>query len=179
MTIGVLALQGDFEEHIIKLSGMSVPAREVRLPADLDGLSGLILPGGETTTFRKLAEAFGLIEPLREFGKRRAVWGTCAGAIILARNIGDEEPVLGLMDMVVVRNSFGRQADSFEIELDIPVLGSGNHRPPSSFHAVFIRAPAIQAVGRGVEVLAAAGRNDRRRPPGPLAGDLLSSGTRR
>ena len=154
MTIGVLALQGDFEEHIIKLSGMSVPTREVRLPADLDGLSGLILPGGETTTFRNLAEAYGLIEPLREFGKRRAVWGTCAGAIVLARNIGGEEPVLGLMDMVVVRNAFGRQADSFEIDLGIPALGSGNHRPPPSFHAVFIRAPAIQAVGRGVDVLA-------------------------
>jgi 5'-phosphate synthase pdxT subunit len=154
MTIGVLALQGDFEEHILKLSGMNVPAAEVRLPADLDGLSGLIIPGGETTTFRNLAQAYGMIEPLREFGKRHALWGTCAGAIVLARDIGREQAVLGLMDMVVERNSFGRQVDSFEIDLDIPALASRNHRSPPSFHAVFIRAPVIQKVGRGVEVLA-------------------------
>jgi 5'-phosphate synthase pdxT subunit len=154
MTLGVLALQGDFQEHIAKLSGMKVPAAEVRLPADLDGLSGLIIPGGETTTFRNLARAYGLIEPLREFGRRHALWGTCAGAIALARDIGREEPVLGLMDMVVERNSFGRQADSFEIDLDIPALSSRNHRTPRSFHAVFIRAPVILRVGSGVEILA-------------------------
>jgi 5'-phosphate synthase pdxT subunit len=154
MTIGVLALQGDFEEHINKLSGMSVPTREVRLPADLDGLAGLILPGGETTTLRKLASAYGLIGPLCDFGTHRALWGTCAGAIALARDLGGEEPVLGLMDMAVRRNSFGRQVDSFEIDLDIPALPSGNHRPPPTFHAVFIRAPSIQSVGRGVEILA-------------------------
>jgi 5'-phosphate synthase pdxT subunit len=154
MTIGVLALQGDFEEHLLKLSGMSVPAVEVRLPSDLAGLSGLILPGGETTTLRNLAQAFGLIGPLREFGKRHALWGTCAGAIILARAIGGEPPVLGLMDMVVERNSFGRQLDSFETDLEIPALASRNHRTPASFHAVFIRAPVIREVGRGVDILA-------------------------
>jgi 5'-phosphate synthase pdxT subunit len=154
MTIGVLALQGDFEEHIHKLSGISSPAAAVRLPADLRGLAGLILPGGETTTLRRLAQAYGMIEPLREFGKRRALWGTCAGAIALAREIDREGPILGLMDMVVQRNSFGRQVDSFEIDLDIPALASRHHRAPASFHAIFIRAPVIQEVGRGVEVLA-------------------------
>jgi 5'-phosphate synthase pdxT subunit len=95
-----------------------------------------------------------MIEPLREFGKRHAVWGTCAGAIVLAREIGHEPSVLGLMDMVVERNSFGRQLESFEIDLDIPALSSRNHRSPPSFHAVFIRAPSIKKVGRGVEILA-------------------------
>jgi 5'-phosphate synthase pdxT subunit len=154
MTIGVLALQGDFEEHIIKLSGLSVPAAEVRLPADLAGLSGLIIPGGETTTFRNLAQAYGMFGPLREFGKQHAVWGTCAGAIALARSIGREEPMLGLMDMVVERNFFGRQVDSFEIDLEMPALAPHHHPSPPSFHAVFIRAPSIKNVGRGVEILA-------------------------
>ena len=151
MTIGVLALQGDFEEHIHKLSGMNVPAVEVRLPADLAGLSGLIIPGGETTTFRNLAEAFGMIAPLREFGKRRALWGTCAGAIVLARDIGRGQSVLGLMDITIERNAFGRQLDSFEVDLEIPALPPAD---PPAFHAVFIRAPAIVRAGTGVEVLA-------------------------
>jgi pyridoxal 5'-phosphate synthase pdxT subunit len=154
MTIGVLALQGDFEEHITKLSGMNIPTAEVRLPSDLDGLSGLILPGGESTTLRNLAQAYGMIESLRAFGRRHALWGTCAGAILLAREIDRETPILGLMDMVVARNSFGRQLDSFEIDLNIPALSSRNHKAPCSFHGVFIRAPAIQEVGRDVEVLA-------------------------
>jgi 5'-phosphate synthase pdxT subunit len=154
MTIGVLALQGDFKEHILKLSGMKVPAVEVRLPSDLTGLSGLILPGGETTTLRHLARSYGMIEPLREFGTSHALWGTCAGAIVLARDLGGEPPVLGLMDIVVERNYFGRQVDSFEIDLEIPALASRNHRSSASVHAVFIRAPVIRSVGRGVEVLA-------------------------
>ena len=151
MIIGVLALQGDFEEHINKLSGMNVPAAEVRLPADLDGLSGLIIPGGETTTFRNLALAFGMIDPLRDFGKRHALWGTCAGAIALARDIGREQSVLGLMDISVERNAFGRQLNSFETDLEIPALPAAD---PNTFHAVFIRAPAIVRAGTGVEVLA-------------------------
>jgi 5'-phosphate synthase pdxT subunit len=154
MTIGVLALQGDFKEHILKLSCMKVPAVEVRLPSDLTGLSGLILPGGETTTLRHLARSYGMIEPLREFGTSHALWGTCAGAIILANDLGGEPPVLGLMDMVVERNYFGRQVDSFEIDLEIPALASRNHRSSASVHAVFIRAPVIRSVGREVEVLA-------------------------
>jgi 5'-phosphate synthase pdxT subunit len=151
MAIGVLALQGDFQEHINKLSGMNVPAVEVRLPADLDGCSGLIIPGGETTTFRNLAEAFGMIGPLREFGKRRALWGTCAGAIVLARDIGRGQSVLGVMDITVERNAFGRQRNSFEIDLEIPVLPPAD---PPAFHAIFIRAPAIVRAGKGVTVLA-------------------------
>jgi 5'-phosphate synthase pdxT subunit len=147
MTIGVLALQGDFKEHVDKLSGIGVPAAEVRLPGELDGLSGLIIPGGESTTFRKLAAAYGLIEPLRAFGRRHAVWGTCAGAIALARDIGSEPPLLGLMDMTVARNFFGRQVDSFEADLEIAPLHL------RAFHGVFIRAPAILSVGSGVEVL--------------------------
>jgi 5'-phosphate synthase pdxT subunit len=154
MTIGVLALQGDFEEHLHKLSGIKVPAVEVRLPSDLNGLSGLIIPGGETTTFRNLAQAYGMIEPLRAFGRQHAIWGTCAGTIVLARDIGREPSVLGLMDIVVERNFFGRQLDSFEIDLDFPSLSSRNDPNPSPFHAVFIRAPAIRTVGRGVEILA-------------------------
>jgi 5'-phosphate synthase pdxT subunit len=148
MTIGVLALQGDFKEHIVKLSGMNVPSVEVRLPGELEGLSGLIIPGGESTTFRKLALAYGLIEPLRRFARIHAVWGTCAGAIALARDIGSERPFLGLMDIVVARNYFGRQLDSFEADLDFPAL------TPPRIHAVFIRAPAILSVDPGVEVLA-------------------------
>src|SRR4030042_6724187 len=130
MTIGVLSLQGDFQEHMYKLSGMKLPAAEVRLPADLEGLGGLIIPGGETTTLRNLAQFYGMIEPLRVFANRHAVWGTCAGAIVMARAIDCESPILGMMDMVVKRNSFGRQSDSFEIALDIPALASRNHKTP-------------------------------------------------
>jgi 5'-phosphate synthase pdxT subunit len=154
MKIGVLALQGDFSEHITKLSGIGVSAVEVRLPVDLEGLSGAILPGGESTTFRKLAAAYGLIEPLREFGKTHALWGTCAGAIILAKHIGREDPVLGLMDITVDRNAFGRQVDSFETDLDIPALSSLQRDSSRPFHGVFIRSPIIQKTGPGVDILA-------------------------
>ncbi|MBN1438296.1 MAG: pyridoxal 5'-phosphate synthase glutaminase subunit PdxT [Anaerolineales bacterium] len=154
MTIGVLALQGDFEEHIIKLSGINVPAVEVRRPADLASLSGLIIPGGETTTFRNLAQAYGLVEPLQAFGRRHAVWGTCAGAIALASDLGREQSLLGLMDIAVERNAFGRQLQSFEIDLEIPTLPRRDGAGPASFPAVFIRAPAILRTGRGVEILA-------------------------
>ncbi|MGD0174702.1 MAG: pyridoxal 5'-phosphate synthase glutaminase subunit PdxT [Anaerolineales bacterium] len=154
MKIGVLALQGDFSEHVSKLSGIGVSPVEVRLPSDLDGLSGAILPGGESTTFRKLAAAYGLIEPLREFGRQYALWGTCAGAIILAKHIDYEDPMLDLMDITVERNAFGRQVDSFEIDLDIPALSSSNREPPRPFHGVFIRSPVIQKTGPGVDILA-------------------------
>jgi 5'-phosphate synthase pdxT subunit len=154
MTIGVLALQGDFQEHVIKLSGMHVQAVEVRLPSELEGLSGLIIPGGETTTFRNLAQAFGMIEPIRRFGRKHALWGTCAGAIALARDIGREQSFLGLMDISVERNAFGRQLDSFEIDLDIPALPAPSGTEQAPFHAVFIRAPSIARVGPKVEVLA-------------------------
>jgi 5'-phosphate synthase pdxT subunit len=154
MKIGVLALQGDFREHIIKLSGIGVEPCEVRLPGDLEGLSGLILPGGESTTFGNLALSFGLIDPLREFGRHHALWGTCAGAIFLARNVGMVQPGLDLMDMNVKRNAFGRQVDSFEVDLSVPELAAVDHNSASTFHAVFIRAPSILSMGRGVKELA-------------------------
>lgn len=152
MKIGVLALQGDFLEHVAALERLGISAQEVRLPGQLDDLAGLIIPGGESTTIGKLAVDFGLIEPLREFGKTRAIWGTCAGAIFMSRDIHRSQPLLGLMDIVIARNAFGRQINSFEIDLTIPALdGHGENQP---YHAVFIRAPLIESVGKGVEVLA-------------------------
>ncbi|MBM4423017.1 MAG: pyridoxal 5'-phosphate synthase glutaminase subunit PdxT [Chloroflexi bacterium] len=154
MNIGVLALQGDFSEHIQSIRRTGGEASEVRLPRDLAGLNGLIVPGGESTTIGKLAVQYGLIEALHDFGKTRAIWGTCAGAIFLSKDVRRHQPLLGLMDITVQRNAFGRQAESFEIDLDIPALareGNGRARP---FHAVFIRAPIIESVGPGVEVLA-------------------------
>jgi 5'-phosphate synthase pdxT subunit len=149
MRIGVLALQGAFIEHEHMLQRLGVEAREVRLPRDLDGLDGLIIPGGESTTMGKLAVTFGLIEPLQRFAAERAIWGTCAGMILLARDVGRNQPLIGAMDLQVARNAFGRQVDSFETDLDIPAL-----HDPAPFHAVFIRAPLIEAVGPSVEVLA-------------------------
>ncbi len=145
MKIGVLALQGDFAEHITVLKRLGVETAEVRLPAHLDDLDGLIIPGGESTTMGKLAVAFGLMEPLRDFGQQKAIWGTCAGAIFLSRDAKRNQPLLGLMDISVERNAFGRQVDSFEVNLDIPELkaATGNDAP---YHAVFIRAPLIETV---------------------------------
>jgi 5'-phosphate synthase pdxT subunit len=149
-TVGVLALQGAFIEHEQRLRELGAGTRQVRLPADLDGLDGLIIPGGESTTIGKLATTFGLIDPLREFARANPTWGTCAGLIFLARDIGiDRQPILGLMDIRVNRNAFGRQIDSFET--DLPIAGLGD----APFHAVFIRAPVITAAGPEVEVLAA------------------------
>jgi 5'-phosphate synthase pdxT subunit len=148
--IGVLALQGDFAEHLAALHRLGVPSREVRLPDQLAELSGLIIPGGESTTIGKLATTFGLIEPLREFAAQHAVWGTCAGAIFLSRDARRSQPLLGLMDISVERNAFGRQVDSFEIDLTVPALDDAG-RP---YHAVFIRAPLIEHVGPQAEALA-------------------------
>lgn len=152
MEIGVLALQGDFFEHIAILERLQVPAREVRLPEHLDGLSGLIIPGGESTTIGKMAVAYGLIEPLRAFGKTKAIWGTCAGAIFLSKDIHRHQPLLNLMDMSVARNAFGRQVDSFEIDLDASFLEPGNPTP-LPYHAVFIRAPIIESVHGSAKTL--------------------------
>lgn len=149
MKVGVLALQGAFIEHEKKLRALGAETVEVRLPSDLEGLDGLIMPGGESTTIGKLAVEYGLIEPLRQFAQTKSTWGTCAGMIFLAKNIGiDRQPILGLMDITVNRNAFGRQVDSFEVDLPISVLGD------EPFHAVFIRAPVVTGVGQGVEVLA-------------------------
>jgi 5'-phosphate synthase pdxT subunit len=122
MKIGVLALQGDFAEHLAMLSRLGVQGREVRMPADLDGLDGLIIPGGESTTIGKLAVDYELIDPIREFGKEKPIWGTCAGAIFLSKDARREQPLLGLMDITVERNAFGRQVESFEAELEVPAL---------------------------------------------------------
>ena len=149
-TIGVLALQGDFAEHTASLSAAGAEPREVRLPAQLAGLDGLIIPGGESTTIARLLEAYDLLEPIQAMGRSGLpIWGTCAGAIILAQRApGLDRPNLALLDIGVERNAFGRQIDSFEIDLPIPALGA------PAFHAVFIRAPVITDVGAGVDVLA-------------------------
>lgn len=153
MQIGVLALQGDFAEHIAMLRRLGVEASEVRLPDQLEDLDGLIIPGGESTTIGKLAQDFGLLEPLREFGKKKAMWGTCAGAIFLSKDARREQPLLGLMEITVERNAFGRQVESFEIDLQIPTLKvvGNNDRP---YHAVFIRAPLIETVNKPAQVIA-------------------------
>ena len=153
MKIGVLALQGDFAEHIAVLRRMGAEALEVRLPQHLEELDGLIIPGGESTTIGKLSEDFHLVEPLREFGRKKAIWGTCAGAIFLSKDANRTQPLLGLMDIRVERNAFGRQVASFEVDLDVPVLAlvNGGNR---LYHAVFIRAPLIESVQGDAEVLA-------------------------
>ncbi len=153
MKIGVLALQGDFSEHVSVLKKLKVETREVRLPEHLNGLDGLIIPGGESTTIGKLAMAYDLMEPLKLFGQRHAIWGTCAGAIFLSKDVSRDQPLLGLMDIKVQRNAFGRQIDSFETDLDIPELkqATGSDAP---YHAVFIRAPIIESVSGDARILA-------------------------
>ena len=152
MKIGVLALQGDFAEHIAMLKRLKVEAREVRLPEHLKGLDGLIIPGGESTTIGKLAVAFGLMEPLRDFGKEKAIWGTCAGAIFLSKDVKRDQPLLSLMDITVARNAFGRQLDSFEADLDIAQLKQAT-QTDAPYHAVFIRAPIITHMFGDAQVL--------------------------
>ena len=148
-TVGVLALQGDFAEHEAILKRLNADVREVRLPADLEGLDCLIIPGGESTTITRLMAMYGLLEPLRAFAAHRPVWGTCAGMIVMARHATDlDRETLDLMDISVVRNAFGRQVDSFEADLEIQEIDG----PP--FHGVFIRAPLIKEAGAGVKVLA-------------------------
>lgn len=153
MKIGVLALQGAFIEHIIILRGLGVEAVEVRLPEDLDGLDGLIIPGGESTTIGKLAETYGLMEPMRDFARAKPVWGTCAGMIFMARRItagaGRQQPLLGVMDIAVERNAFGRQVDSFITPLDISALDAGD----APFPAVFIRGPRLIDAEGDAEVI--------------------------
>jgi 5'-phosphate synthase pdxT subunit len=153
MKIGVLALQGAFIEHIHMLTGMGVQALAVRLPEELDGLDGLILPGGESTTIGKLAVSYGLIDALRLFGQDKPLWGTCAGAILLARDIHRPQPLLALMDIVIARNAFGRQLDSFIADIKVPALESVERDNPP-FPAVFIRAPIIESVSGTTQVLA-------------------------
>lgn len=149
MKIGVLALQGAFHEHIKRLTALGAETVEVRLPEDLEGLDGLIIPGGESTTIGKLAVMYDLMEPLREFAKTKGMWGTCAGMIFMAKEIGVDQPLLGVMDIIVERNAFGRQVDSFETGLDVTgVVGE-------PFPAVFIRAPKLAEIKGDVEILSA------------------------
>ena len=149
MKIGVLALQGAVVEHIQMLSALGIEAVPVRLPNELEGLDALIIPGGESTTVSKLLVDYGLLEPIRRLAKKGfPIFGTCAGLVLLAKKVTNLklEPI-GMMDIKVMRNAFGRQVDSFETDLKIPVLHDGN------FHGIFIRAPIIEKVEPGVEVL--------------------------
>jgi 5'-phosphate synthase pdxT subunit len=149
--IGVLALQGAFREHVRVLRKLGAKVTEVRLPGDLEGLDGLMIPGGESTTMGLLMEEHGLMEPLRAFVKNHPVFGTCAGLIMLAKHTTDgEQPLLQVMDITVRRNAFGRQPRSFEASVAL-TLGDG---PPMVIHGIFIRAPWVEEVGPGVEVIA-------------------------
>ena len=150
MKIGVLALQGAFREHLDTLRAIGVEGVRVREPADLADISGMIFPGGESTTMRQLIERWGLREPILDLAAQGApLFGTCAGMIVLATEIaGDEPPILPLLDVTVERNAFGRQLESFEAELSVPVLGD------TPVHAIFIRAPIIERTGPEVDVLA-------------------------
>ncbi|MEX1193462.1 MAG: pyridoxal 5'-phosphate synthase glutaminase subunit PdxT [Dehalococcoidia bacterium] len=159
-TVGVLALQGDFLEHAQVLRRIGAEAREVRTAEQLRALDGLIIPGGESTTFCRLMDDFRLYEPLRTFVHSGIpTWGTCAGMIVLARHADDLPfPTLEAMDIDVNRNAYGRQVDSFEADIDIPALGA------DPFHAVFIRAPVVASVGDNAEVLASVQRDDADKP---------------
>jgi 5'-phosphate synthase pdxT subunit len=149
MLIGVLALQGAFIEHARMLARLGVEAREVRQRKHLAGIDGVIIPGGESTTIGKLLDLLEMTEPVREMGRAGVpIWGTCAGLILLAKDVGRPQTVLGLLDITVRRNAFGAQLDSFETNLPVPALGS------APFRAVFIRAPLIEQLGAGVTALA-------------------------
>lgn len=166
--IGILALQGAFREHAERFRGLGAEAVEVRLPGQIQGLDGLVIPGGESTTISLLMDSYGLRDPILDMARRgRPIWGTCAGMIMLSKNVGDDRVrSLDLMGIRVNRNAFGRQVDSFETDLSVPALGE---RP---FHAVFIRAPIAEEAESGVEVLA-------RLPEGGIAaarqGELLAT----
>lgn len=151
MTIGVLALQGAFREHGQMLGRLGAEVREVRLPAELGGLDGLVIPGGESTTMGRLMTAFDLLGPLRAFAEDRPVLGTCAGLIMLASRIAEgDQPLLGVMDVAVRRNAFGRQVHSFEAPVEVRLPGWGG----GAFPGVFIRAPWVDEHGPGVQPIA-------------------------
>jgi 5'-phosphate synthase pdxT subunit len=170
LRIGVLALQGDFREHLAVLRGFGSDAVPVRRPAELSEIDGLVIPGGESSVIDKLARAFGLYEPLRNaVAGGLPVYGTCAGLIMLSSRILDGiegQESLGGLDIDVRRNAFGSQTDSFEVDLEVPALGD----PP--LHAVFIRAPVVERVGTPVTTLAAL---DDGRVVAVEQGDLLGT----
>jgi len=167
-TIGVLAIQGDFIEHEAMLEYLDVEIREVRVPEQLEGLDGLIVPGGESTTIAKLLDIYELRQPIIEKARQGlAVWGTCAGMIMMAKSLTDNSILpLGLMEIQVTRNAYGRQVDSFEADLSVAGMKDG------PFTAVFIRAPVIVGVGEGVEVLASLSDG---RPVAVRQGKLLAT----
>ncbi|MEP7189305.1 MAG: pyridoxal 5'-phosphate synthase glutaminase subunit PdxT [Roseiflexaceae bacterium] len=153
MTVGILALQGDFREHEQTLGRIGAPTLQVRLPKHLEQVDRLIIPGGESTTIGKLLVMYKLLDPIRERAQHgMPLWGTCAGAILLAQRIAEGrkegQPSLDLMDITARRNAFGRQLDSFEVDLDIPAIGE------APLHTVFIRAPILEAPGKAVTTLA-------------------------
>jgi 5'-phosphate synthase pdxT subunit len=152
MLIGVLALQGAFREHekVLKTCGGNIRTRQVRLPEQLDGLDGLVIPGGESTTMGKLMVNYHLLDAIKDKARKGlSIFGTCAGLIMLSKDInGSGQPRLGLMDLLVERNAFGRQVESFETDISIPILGE------KDFRAVFIRAPYIMKASPEVEALA-------------------------
>ncbi len=152
LTIGVLALQGAVSEHLQCVARCGARALAVRRSGLLQEVDGLIIPGGESTTIGRLSSLYGYAEEIKELAAAgKPVLGTCAGAIMLAKKVAGQEPLIPLMEMEIVRNAFGRQRESFETELEIPVLGT------EPFCGVFIRAPLITAVGKGVEILASYG----------------------
>jgi pyridoxal 5'-phosphate synthase pdxT subunit len=163
--VGVLALQGDVREHLHALAAADAVARPIRRPDELDGIDGLVIPGGESTTMSKLAIEFGLYEPVRDLvAGGLPAYGSCAGMIMLATDVLDGRPdqrAFGGIDMTVRRNAFGRQVDSFEAPVDIDGIDGG------SFHAVFIRAPWVERVGEAVDVLG-------RVVEGPAAGRIVA-----
>lgn len=166
--IGVLAIQGDFYEHRLTLQSIGIDTTEVRLPSDLENLAGLIIPGGESTTMVQLIDTYGLRNPIKRFAKNgMSIWGTCAGMIVIADKLEDKRPSpLGLMDIEVARNAFGRQKDSFEAHLSIPQIKG----PP--VHALFIRAPRVTKVKGEVEILA---KLDTGEPVAVKQGKLLAT----
>jgi 5'-phosphate synthase pdxT subunit len=177
-TIGVLALQGDFVEHQAVLRRLNVGVRQVRVNDELGDLEGLIIPGGESTTFCRLMQDFNLYGPLRALIESGLpVWGTCAGLVVLARRAPDLDfPTLDALDVTARRNAFGRQVDSFEADLPVPTLNSAHS--PRPFRGVFIRAPVIDEVGVGVDVLARLPADADSREGSPVAlreGSLLAT----
>ncbi len=171
MKIGVLALQGAFIEHEAVLKRLGAQTVEVRLPQDLAGVDGVIIPGGESTTMGKLAVQYRLIEPLRELARAgKPLWGTCAGLIFMAKEVGRDQPLLNLMDVTVQRNAFGRQVDSFEANIHIDGVDGDK-----LFHAIFIRAPLIEAVGAGVDVLARVEKDQEEVIVAAQQGNLLAT----
>jgi 5'-phosphate synthase pdxT subunit len=174
LRIGVLAIQGDVREHFNALSSLGAQVVNVRRPRELDDVEALVIPGGESTTMDKLVRAFDLQEPLRKrIAGGMPVYGSCAGMIMLADRIVDARPgqeTLGGLDILVRRNAFGRQVDSFEADLHLPLIAASTTAPPghsSAFKAIFIRAPWVEAIGAGVQVL---GRVER----GPAAGKVVA-----